>query len=69
MSAKKFQRRLKMDRLKKHFPHIKIEYFENRDVYEFYHKDRRIHACFAYEAFGDIVSDVWKKLLLLIEGK
>lgn len=69
MISKKFQRRLKMDRLKKHFQHLKIEYFENRDVYEFYKNNKRIHACFAYQDFIDIVADVWKKLLDLIEGK
>ena len=59
--GKKYQRRLKLSLIQKHFGNVEVKYVPERDVYEAYKQGRLIYACYAGNNLGKIVQDITAK--------
>ncbi len=60
--CKKYQRRIKLNLLKKNFPALELEYFPNRDVIEIKRNGKIFHAFYAYENLTKIIRSINDKL-------
>lgn len=58
---KKWQRKLKLSLIQKHFHNIDISYHPERDVYEAHKNGKRIYAIYAYRPINEIISEISAK--------